>query len=41
VAADALRVATERGGSPQAAAAQLARELDIAIRELGRTVQRP
>jgi hypothetical protein len=41
VAVDALRIVQEHSETPRAAAAQLVRELESAIRELGRTVQRP
>jgi hypothetical protein len=41
VAVDALRIVQEHSETPRAAAAQLVRELESAIRELGRTVQHP
>ena len=40
-ALDALHLANERNGKVDAAAAQLASELEIALRELRRTVQAP
>ena len=40
-AVEALLAAQEQSGPPRAAAAQLARELEQALRDLGQTLQRP